>query len=75
MKCMKDELSKTDMSEDEILEKTKALIKIFSKDEPDCSILDLSLVSKQPNSALRQAEVSPKDFAKVQCKGIGVNLK
>ena len=70
MKCMSKELSKSGMSEDEILETTKALMKIFGKEDSECSLLDLGLVSKQPNSALKKAEISPKDFAKVQKRGL-----
>ena len=63
---MKEELSKSGLSEDEILHKTKTIMKAFGKEDADASLLDLSLVSKQKNSALRQAGISPKEFAKVR---------
>lgn len=70
---MQRELSKSGFSEEEILEKTKAVMKAFgskggsggANDSNEAELLDLSLVSKQSNSALRQAQVSPKEFAKV----------
>lgn len=62
---MKEELSKSDLTEDEILHKTKTVMKAFGKEDKSCSMLDFSLVSKQSNSALRQANISPKEFAKV----------
>ena len=62
---MKEELSKSGLSEEEILHKTKTIMKAFGKEDADASLLDLSLVSKQKNSALRQAGISPKEFAKV----------
>ena len=68
---MQRELSKSGLSEEEILEKTKAVMKAFgsassnANEMNEAELLDLSLVSKQTNSALRQAQVSPKEFAKV----------
>ncbi|XP_059098027.1 uncharacterized protein LOC131892253 isoform X2 [Tigriopus californicus] len=71
MRCMKDELSKSDLTEDEILHKTKTIMKAFGKEDKSSSMLDFSLVSKQSNSALKQAQISPKEFAKlVLCQRI-----
>ncbi len=71
---MQDELSKSGLSEEAILEKTKAVMKAFATKKDDSStsatddtdLLDLSLVSKQNNSALKMAQVSPKEFAKAR---------
>ena len=64
---MKEELSKSNLTDDEILAKTRIVMKAFGKgDEKGASLLDLSLASKQTNSALKQAGISPKDFAKVR---------
>eukprot|EP00095_Tigriopus_kingsejongensis_P004187 maker-scaffold47_size466558-snap-gene-3.44 protein:Tk04187 transcript:maker-scaffold47_size466558-snap-gene-3.44-mRNA-1 annotation:"---NA---" len=71
MRCMKEELSRSDLTEEEILHKTKTIMKAFGKEDKSSSMLDFSLVSKQSNSALRQANISPKDFAKlVLCQRI-----
>lgn len=68
MKSMQEELGKGGMDEDEILQKTKALVKAFGKDESESSMLELTMVSKQANSALKKAEISPKEFVKVSPK-------
>ena len=65
MKAMKEELGNSGYSEDEILQKTKALMKALGKKDEDSDMLDLTLVSKQQNSALKKCEISPKDYAKV----------
>ena len=68
MNCMKAELSKSGLSEEEILQKTLTVMKAFGRgddSEGDSSLVELSLASRQKNSALKEANISPKDFAKV----------
>ena len=68
MNCMKAELSKSGMSEEEILQKTLTVMKAFGRGDDsaeDSSLVELSLASRQKNSALKEANISPKDFAKV----------
>jgi hypothetical protein len=63
---MKAELSKSNFTDDEILAKTRKMMKAYGKeDKGGDSLLDLSLPSKQANSALKEAKISPRDFAKV----------
>ena len=68
MNCMKAELSKSGLSEEEILQKTLTVMKAFGRGDEsdgDSSLVELSLASRQKNSALKEANISPKDFAKV----------
>ena len=68
MNCMKAELSKSGVSEEEILQKTLTVMKAFGRGDDsdgDSSLVELSLASRQKNSALKEANISPKDFAKV----------
>lgn len=68
MNSLTAELSQSELSEEEILRKAKRMMKAFAKQEVDESTLDkldMSLVSKQNNSALHKAAISPKDFVKV----------
>ena len=67
---MKAELSKSGLSEDEILHKTMTLMKAFCKEDENASLAELSLTSKQGNSALKRLGVSQKEFAKVGQKSI-----
>ena len=62
---MKNELTKTGLSEDDILHKSMTLMKAFCKEDQNASLAELSLTSKQANSALKRMGVSPKEFAKV----------
>ena len=72
MNCMKAELSKSGVSEEEILQKTLTVMKAFGRGDDsggDSSLVELSLASRQKNSALKEANISPKDFAKVGPRG------
>ena len=69
MKAMKTELSKSNFTDDEILSRTRKVMKAFGKEDEKGSLLDLSLASKQNNSALKRAQISPRDFAKVGIVG------
>ena len=64
MKVMMSELAASGMGEEEILKKTQLLMKSFGKEEVG-STAEYKLVGKQKNSALKQAEISPKDFTAV----------
>merc|ERR1719232_297006 len=64
LKIMQAELKNSGMSEEEILRKTQLLMKSFGREESS-SMAEFSLVSNQKNSALKQNETSPKDFATV----------
>ena len=57
------------MSEEDILRKTQLLMKSFGREESS-SMAEYSLASKQKNSALKQNETSPKDFATVNMTGL-----
>ena len=66
---MKIELAKSGLSEEEILQKTMTVMKAFGRGDEtdaDASLVELSLASRQKNSALKEANISPKDFAKVR---------
>jgi len=64
MKAMCDELAASGMSEDEILEKAQLLMKAFGK-EDTASTAEYKLLSKQRNTALHKAGISPKDFTAI----------
>ena len=64
---MQKELKDSGMSEEDILKKTQLLMKSFGREESS-SMAEYSLASKQKNSALKQCEISPKDFATVSTK-------
>merc|ERR1719211_703868 len=62
LKAMKAELAASGMTEEEILLKAQVLMKAFGK-EDTTSMAQYSLASAQKNNALKQINVSPKDFA------------
>ena len=64
---MQKELKDSGMSEEDILKKTQLLMKSFGREESS-SMAEYSLASKQKNSALKQCDISPKDFATVGTK-------
>lgn len=64
MKIMMSELASSGLSEEQILERTKILMKAFNKEEAG-STAEYKLIGKQKNSALKQAEISPKDFTAI----------
>ena len=60
MNCMKAELSKSGLSEEEILQKTMTVMKAFGRGDDsdgDSSLVELSLASRQKNSALKEANI------------------
>ena len=61
---MKLELAASGLSEEEILEKAKLLMRAFGKEEAG-STAEYKLLSKQKNKALIKAEIPPKDFTAV----------
>ena len=61
---MKAELAASGMTEEEILLKAQVLMKAFGK-EATTSMPQYSIASAQKNNALKQINVSPKDFAQV----------
>ena len=67
MKIMQSELASSGLSEEKILERTQILMKAFNKEEAG-STAEYKLIGKQKNSALKQAEISPKDFTAVSTK-------
>ena len=61
---MKLELAASGLTEEEILEKAKLLMRAFGKEEAG-STAEFMLMSKQTNAALVQAGLPPKDFTSV----------
>ena len=61
---MKLELAASGLSEEEILEKAKLLMRAFGKEEAG-STAEFMLMSKQTNAALQKAGLPPKDFTSV----------
>jgi len=66
LNIMKLELAASGLTEEEILEKAKLLMRAFGKEEAG-STADFMLMSKQTNGALVQAGLPPKDFTSVRC--------
>merc|ERR1719414_1782385 len=66
LNIMKLELAASGLSEEEILEKAKLLMRAFGKEEAG-STAEFMLMSKQTNVALQQAGLPPKDFTSVRC--------
>jgi len=66
LNIMKLELAASGLSEEEILEKAKLLMRAFGKEEAG-STAEFMLMSKQTNAALVQAGLPPKDFTSVRC--------
>ena len=64
LNIMKLELAASGLTEEEILEKAKLLMRAFGKEEAG-STADFMLMSKQTNAALVQAGLPPKDFTSV----------
>merc|ERR550539_1705920 len=64
LNIMKLELAASGLSEEEILEKAKLLMRAFSKEEAG-STAEFMLVSKQTDGALVQAGLPPKDFTSI----------
>ena len=64
---MKLELAASGLSEEEILEKAKLLMRAFGKEEAG-STAEFMLMSKQTNAALVKAGLPPKDFTSVSTK-------
>ena len=61
---MKLELAASGLSEEEILEKAKLLMRAFGKEEAG-STAEFMLMSKQTNAALVKSGLPPKDFTLV----------
>jgi len=74
MNCMREELGKSGITDEEdIVRKTKAVMKAFAgKNEAENAkesvLLELGMVSKQGNEALKRLLVSQKEFVKVRLK-------
>merc|ERR1740123_2671095 len=66
LNIMKLELAASGLSEEEILEKAKLLMRAFGKEEAG-STAEFMLMSKQTNAALVQSGLPPKDFTSVRC--------
>merc|ERR1719201_2843849 len=66
LNIMKLELAASGLTEEEILEKAKLLMRAFGKEEAG-STAEFMLMSKQTNAALVQAGLPPKDFTSVRC--------
>ena len=64
---MKLELAASGLTEEEILEKAKLLMKAFGKEEAG-SMAEYMLLSKQMNAALIKAGLPPKDFTAVSTR-------
>jgi len=64
LNIMKLELAASGLSEEEILEKAKLLMRAFGKEEAG-STAEFMLMSKQTNAALVQAGLPPKDFTSI----------
>merc|ERR1719400_1682733 len=66
LNIMKLELAASGLTEEEILEKAKLLMRAFGKEEAG-STAEFMLMSKQTNAALQKAGLPPKDFTSVRC--------
>jgi len=64
LNIMKLELAASGLSEEEILEKAKLLMRAFGKEEAG-STAEFMLMSKQTNAALVKAGLPPKDFTSI----------
>jgi len=64
LNIMKLELAASGLSEEEILEKAKLLMRAFGKEEAG-STAEFMLMSKQTNAALQKAGLPPKDFTSI----------
>ena len=65
LKIMKMELAASGLSEEDILHKAQMLMKAFGR-EDTASTAEFSLISAQKNAALKQCNVTPKDFSTVR---------